>query len=175
MKAPFGRLVALDDQLRTEHSFLGADDCCQCLADYLPGRGYRANPVNQLIVNLKCPPSIASIDPRRRHYKRRAVETTARAWRAAVDRSSAECATWIPIPTSRPMHDPNNPGFIYQRFQRGIMHYDKGCGCTQGLLLADYVKALITEFTPLAGDRKYGEDEAMIAGFGQERAADDIA
>lgn len=31
----------------------------------------------------------------------------------------------------------------------------------------DYVKALITEFTPLAGDRKFGEDEAMIAGFGR--------
>jgi N-acetylmuramoyl-L-alanine amidase len=48
------------------------------------------------------------------------------------------------LPTSKPAHDPNNPGFIYQRFQRGIMHYDKGCGCTQGLLLADYVKALLT-------------------------------
>ena len=48
------------------------------------------------------------------------------------------------LPTSRPMHDPNNAGFIYQRFQRGIMHYDKSCGCTQGLLLADYVKALLT-------------------------------
>ena len=24
------------------------------------------------------------------------------------------------------------------------MHYDKSCGCTQGLLLADYVKALLT-------------------------------
>jgi N-acetylmuramoyl-L-alanine amidase len=43
------------------------------------------------------------------------------------------------------MHDPTNPSFIYQRFQRGIMHYDKGCGCTQGLLLADYVKALMTQ------------------------------
>ena len=48
------------------------------------------------------------------------------------------------LPTSKPMHDPSNPNFIYQRFQRGIMHYDKGCGCTQGLLLADYVKALMT-------------------------------
>ena len=48
------------------------------------------------------------------------------------------------LPTSRPAHDPANPGFIYQRFQRGIMHYDKSCGCTQGLLLADYVKALLT-------------------------------
>ena len=24
------------------------------------------------------------------------------------------------------------------------MHYGKGCGCTQGLLLADYLKAVIT-------------------------------
>ena len=48
------------------------------------------------------------------------------------------------LPTSKPTHDPNNPNFIYQRFQRGIMHYDKGCGCTQGLLLADYVKSLLT-------------------------------
>ncbi|HEX8966441.1 MAG TPA: N-acetylmuramoyl-L-alanine amidase [Chloroflexota bacterium] len=48
------------------------------------------------------------------------------------------------LPISRPAHDPTNPNFIYQRFQRGIMHYDKGCGCTQGLLLADYVKALMT-------------------------------
>ena len=48
------------------------------------------------------------------------------------------------LPTSKPAHDPTNPSFIYQRFQRGIMHYDKGCGCTQGLLLADYVKSLMT-------------------------------
>ena len=46
-------------------------------------------------------------------------------------------------PTSKPARDPHNPNFIYQRFQRGIMHYDKGCGCTQGLLLADYFKALL--------------------------------
>lgn len=47
-------------------------------------------------------------------------------------------------PTSEPMRDPNNGNFIYQRFQRGIMHYDAGCQCTQGLLLADYLKALLT-------------------------------
>src|SRR5919197_4957162 len=47
-------------------------------------------------------------------------------------------------PTSKPARDPSNNNFIYQRFQRGIMHYDKGCGCTQGLLLADYLKSVIT-------------------------------
>jgi acetyl-CoA carboxylase carboxyl transferase subunit alpha len=33
----------------------------------------------------------------------------------------------------------------------------------------DYVNRLITDFTPLAGDRKYGEDEAIVGGFGRFR------
>src|SRR5579864_7575394 len=47
-------------------------------------------------------------------------------------------------PTSQPAIDPNNHNFIYLRFQRGIMHYDMSCNCTQGLLLADYLKSLLT-------------------------------
>jgi len=31
----------------------------------------------------------------------------------------------------------------------------------------DYVSALVSDFTPMAGDRKYGEDEAIIGGFGR--------
>jgi acetyl-CoA carboxylase carboxyl transferase subunit alpha len=31
----------------------------------------------------------------------------------------------------------------------------------------DYVAALITDFTPLAGDRKFGEDSAIVGGFGR--------
>jgi N-acetylmuramoyl-L-alanine amidase len=48
------------------------------------------------------------------------------------------------LPTSRPTPDPTNGGFIYQRFQRGIMHYDAACGCTQGLLLGQYLKSIMT-------------------------------
>ena len=33
----------------------------------------------------------------------------------------------------------------------------------------DFVNALITEFTPMAGDRKFGEDEALMGGFGRFR------
>jgi hypothetical protein len=47
-------------------------------------------------------------------------------------------------PTSAPAHDPTNQNFIYQRFQRSIMHYDASCTCTQGLLLADYFKSILT-------------------------------
>lgn len=33
----------------------------------------------------------------------------------------------------------------------------------------DFVNGLITEFTPLAGDRKFGEDAALVGGFGRFR------
>jgi hypothetical protein len=50
------------------------------------------------------------------------------------------------LPTSAPAFDPGNHNFVYQRFQRGIMHFDKTTGTTQGLLLADYLKAIIAGF-----------------------------
>ena len=31
----------------------------------------------------------------------------------------------------------------------------------------DYIGALITDFVPLAGDRKFGDDEAIVGGFGR--------
>lgn len=48
------------------------------------------------------------------------------------------------LPTSHPAYDPANRDFIYQRFQRGILHYDAATGTTQGLLLGEYLKAIIT-------------------------------
>jgi hypothetical protein len=45
-------------------------------------------------------------------------------------------------PISMPAPDPNNNSFIYQRFQRGIMHFIQGTG-TESILVADYLKALI--------------------------------
>jgi hypothetical protein len=55
-------------------------------------------------------------------------------------------------PISRPMSDPTNPSFIYQRFQRGIMHYDASNGVARGILLADYVKQILRNATELPAD-----------------------
>jgi hypothetical protein len=46
--------------------------------------------------------------------------------------------------TSRPTADPANPNFVYQRYQRAIMHYRAECGCTERILLADWFKSVIT-------------------------------
>jgi N-acetylmuramoyl-L-alanine amidase len=47
------------------------------------------------------------------------------------------------VPTSKPAYDPRNKQFVYQRFQRGIMHHDRELGRTQGILLADYFKSIL--------------------------------
>ena len=47
------------------------------------------------------------------------------------------------VPTSQPAVDPHNTKFIYQRFQRGILHFDQTTGTTQGILLADYFKGIL--------------------------------
>ena len=46
-------------------------------------------------------------------------------------------------PISKPRRDPSNANFVYQRFQRGVMHFDAVSGRTQALLLADYLKAIL--------------------------------
>jgi hypothetical protein len=48
------------------------------------------------------------------------------------------------LPTSSPKADPNNPDFIYQRFQNGILLYDSAAATTQPLPMGEYLKALLT-------------------------------
>lgn len=47
------------------------------------------------------------------------------------------------LPTSLPTSDPLNNDFVYQRFQRGIMHFSRTNGMTQGLLLGDWLKRVM--------------------------------
>lgn len=48
------------------------------------------------------------------------------------------------VATSRPQADPSNGSFIYQRFQRSIMHYQDSCRCTERVLLALWFKTVFT-------------------------------
>jgi len=123
-RTAFGAPLTLDDRLLAEHSYLTAGDRCRCLAEYLPGSGYRAGAVNQLIVNLKCLPSIAAADARRMHYKLRAIERVARALRGALSQSSVESATWIPIPPSRPARDADYDDRLQRILAIAFRNYD---------------------------------------------------
>jgi len=48
------------------------------------------------------------------------------------------------MPTSAPRADPNNPHFIYQRFQNGILLYDSTSGTTQALPMGEFLKDILT-------------------------------
>ena len=48
------------------------------------------------------------------------------------------------LPTSNPAADPGNGGFVYQRFQRGIMHFRAEVPVTEGILVGEYLKAVMT-------------------------------
>jgi hypothetical protein len=48
------------------------------------------------------------------------------------------------VPTSNPAPDPGNGGFIYQRWQRGIMHFRAEVPVTEGILVGEYFKSVIT-------------------------------
>jgi hypothetical protein len=79
---------------------------------------------------------------------------------AAPDNPLINLEVWG-APISRPRRDPGNSNFVYQRFQRGVMHFDATTGRTQGLLLADYVKAILrgrdlpADLAQAARDSKY--------------------
>jgi hypothetical protein len=79
---------------------------------------------------------------------------------AGVDNPLVNLEIWG-APISRPRRDPGNTNFVYQRFQRGVMHFDAASGRTQGLLLADYLKAILrgrdlpTDLALAARDSKY--------------------
>jgi hypothetical protein len=62
--------------------------------------------------------------------------------------STGGLAVWG-LPTSLPKADPNNPNFVYQRFQNGILFYDASSGTTQALPLGEYLKKLLTTDSPL--------------------------
>lgn len=70
------------------------------------------------------------------------------------------------VPTSEVAADPANGNFVYLRFQRGIMHFDAATGVTQGLLLADYLKSIITGIN-LPGDL---EEQARTSRFYRQYA-----
>jgi hypothetical protein len=57
--------------------------------------------------------------------------------------SEGGAAVWG-LPTSTPKTDPNNPNFVYQRFQNGILFYDGSSASTQALPLGENLKSLLT-------------------------------
>ena len=58
--------------------------------------------------------------------------------------ASAYAADVWGLPTSNLKADPNNPNFVYQRFQNGILMADLSTGSVGPLAMGSYLKAVLT-------------------------------
>jgi hypothetical protein len=99
------RVTSIDDTNRSDHRYLEAEDKCYFFGEYFAGKGYQGGGTNQLILNLKCKPTIVAANSGRRLHKDRAIHAIASGLRNVIGRESAEQITWIPIPPSKADND----------------------------------------------------------------------
>lgn len=115
------RLTRIDESNICDHVRLNADDECYFLYEYTSGKNYSYSKTNQLISNLKKPPS-SPLNQRR--YKTTAIN------QCAADLSKALSADWlsgavlVPIPGSKSSDHPEHDNRMTQVCSRiGNSHY----------------------------------------------------
>lgn len=101
------RLTLIDDTNRGDHPFLEADDRCFFFGEYCAGKSFKGGATNQLVFNFKCKPTIAAANASRAHYKNQAIQTIANGMRRVISQQNAERYTWVPIPPSKAIGDPD--------------------------------------------------------------------
>ena len=101
------RLTKVDTLTRPDHSHLTEDDICYFIGEYTARKGYAYSDTNSLVLNFK-----KTMDRRGRpewHYKERAIQTVAAAFRQALSPLNPEALdrlTFVPIPPSKAKEDP---------------------------------------------------------------------
>jgi predicted amidophosphoribosyltransferase len=101
------RLTQIDDTNRGDHPYLEEADRCFYFGEYFAGKSYKGGPTNQLVFNFKCKPTVAAANVGRAHYKNQAIQTIAGGMRRVIGQQNAERYTWVPIPPSKVIGDPD--------------------------------------------------------------------
>ncbi len=101
------RLTWIDETNRGQHAFLQEGDQCLYFGEYQGRGGFQSSPTNQLIFNFKKLPTRCRQDERLRYHKERAVRGIGEGIRRAISREPAERLTWVPVPTSKVVGDPD--------------------------------------------------------------------
>ena len=98
------RLTEVDDLTRPDHSYLTEDDHCYFIGEYTARQGFAYSATNSLILNFK-----KTLDRRGRpewRYKERALQTSAAAFRRALNPEALDGLTFVPVPPSKAKGDP---------------------------------------------------------------------
>jgi predicted amidophosphoribosyltransferase len=98
------RVRRIDDQNRSDHYLLTADDECFFLFEYTSRRNYNFSQTNSLISNLKKRPSLQGTAQYR--YKISAMNDCAAALGAVMNPNWLANATLVPVPPSKARADP---------------------------------------------------------------------
>lgn len=98
-------VLKIDAALLDDHRYLTAADECYYLGDYLPGEGYAASPVNNLIANLKKPVARRHLPEYR--YKEQAIANLSALLRQLLKAEALKQFTLIPAPPSKVRSDPS--------------------------------------------------------------------
>jgi hypothetical protein len=101
------QLQEIDDLIRSEHTFISAEDNCYFLREYTAGAGFGHGETNNLISNLK-----KKMDRRGRpewRYKEAAILQAGQELRQAIGEEALKMVTIVPMPPScikeNPMYD----------------------------------------------------------------------
>ena len=148
------RVTSIDETNRGDHRYLEAEDKCYFFGEYFAGKGYQGGGTNQLILNLKCKPSIVAANSGRRAHKDRAIHAIASGLRNVIAREFAEQITWIPIPPSKADDDADYDDRLVRTLNMAFGEYN-----------AD-IRALLCQAASTAADHSGGDrisPEALYA------------
>lgn len=118
------RLTLIDDTNRGDHPYLEANDRCFYFGEYFAGKSYKGGPTNQLVFNFKCKPTVAAANAGRAHYKNQAIQTIAQGMRRVIGQENAERYTWVPIPPSKAIGDPDYDDRVLRTLRIAFQGYD---------------------------------------------------
>lgn len=118
------RLTLIDDTNRGDHPYLEPDDRCFYFGEYFAGKSYKGGPTNQLIFNFKCKPTVAAANAGRAHYKNQAIQTIANGMRRVIGQLNAERFTWVPIPPSKAIGDPDYDDRLLRTLRLALQGYN---------------------------------------------------
>lgn len=118
------RLTQIDETNRGDHPFLEAGDRCFYFGEYFAGKSYKGGPTNQLVFNFKCKPTVAAAKPYRAQHKEQAIQTIANGVRRVIGQQYAERYTWVPIPPSKAIDDPDYDDRLLHMLRLAFQGYD---------------------------------------------------
>jgi predicted amidophosphoribosyltransferase len=106
------RFREIDDQNRSHHYNLTADDKCYFLHEYTSGKNYTFSKTNRLISNLKKKPSLAGTA--QYQYKTMAIQYCGRVFGEGINPAWLAVGTLVPVPPSKALSDPEYDDRILQ-------------------------------------------------------------